>query len=51
MTHLGNHLGFPASGKKGVLTGSSFIIVKDGQILHGWNQMDLQALFNKLQAA
>lgn len=50
MTHLGGQLGFPASGKKGTLTGSSFIIVKGEQIMEGWNQMDLQALFQKLQA-
>jgi len=51
MTHLGDDLGFPASGKKGVLNGSSFLILKGSQILEGWNQMDLQALFLKLQAA
>jgi predicted ester cyclase len=50
MTHLGDSLGFPATGKKGVLTGSSFIVVKENQIMDGWNQMDLQALFQKLQA-
>ncbi len=51
MTHRGNHLGFPASGKRGVLVGSSFIVVQGNQIMDGWNQMDLQALFQKLQAA
>jgi steroid delta-isomerase-like uncharacterized protein len=51
MTHLGDDLGFPASGKSGVLHGSSFLIVKGDQILDGWNQMDLQALFQKLNAA
>jgi steroid delta-isomerase-like uncharacterized protein len=51
VTHLGDHLGFPASGKQGVLYGSSFVIVKGNQIVEGRNQMDLQALFQKLQAA
>jgi predicted ester cyclase len=51
MTHLGDHLGFPASNKKGVLDGSSFLIVKGNLITEGWNQMDLQALMQKLQAA
>jgi steroid delta-isomerase-like uncharacterized protein len=50
MTHLGDHLGFPASGKAGVVTGSTFIVVNGDQIMNGWNQMDLQALFMKLQA-
>jgi predicted ester cyclase len=49
MTHLGDHLGFPATGKKGTLDGSSFLIVKDNQVTEGWNQMDLQALLQKLQ--
>ena len=49
MTHTGDHLGFPASGRKGALAGSSFIVCKAGQIVEGWNHMDLQALFQKLQ--
>ena len=50
MTHLGDHLGFPATGRKGNLEGSSFLIVKGNQVMEGWNQMDLQALMQKLQA-
>ena len=49
LTHLGDQLGFPASGKKGTLNGSSFIVVNGGQIIDGWNQMDLQALYLDLQ--
>jgi steroid delta-isomerase-like uncharacterized protein len=49
-THLGDHLGFPASGKKATLDGSSFVIVQDNRIIEGWNQMDIQALMQKLQA-
>ena len=49
MTHLGDHLGFPASRKKATLTGSSFLVVKGNQIMNGWNQMDLQALFLTLK--
>jgi steroid delta-isomerase-like uncharacterized protein len=50
MTHRGDHLGFPASGKKETLDGSSFLIVKDNQVVEGWNQMDLGAFMQKLQA-
>ncbi len=50
MTHLGDHLGFPASGKKETLDGSSFLIVKGNQVMEGWNQMNLGALMEKLQA-
>jgi steroid delta-isomerase-like uncharacterized protein len=51
MTHLGDHLGFPASGKKETMAGATFAIVKGGQIAEGWNYMDLQALMQKLQTA
>lgn len=51
MTHLGDHLGFPASGSKEVLNGSSFVIIKEGKITEAWNYMDLQDLFQKLKAA
>jgi predicted ester cyclase len=49
MTHLGDHLGFPATSKKAKLGGSSFLIVRDGRIAEGWNQMDLQRLFQELK--
>jgi steroid delta-isomerase-like uncharacterized protein len=51
MTHKGDHLGFPASGKEEELMGSTFLIINKGQITAGWNHMDLGALFQKLQAA
>ena len=50
MTHTGDHLGFPASGKKVVLTGSSMIVANGEQIEEGWNHMDLGALFASLKA-
>ncbi|HEX4758291.1 MAG TPA: ester cyclase [Terracidiphilus sp.] len=50
MTHTGDHFGFPATGKKDALSGSSFIITDGHQILEGWNHMDLQALFLRLQS-
>jgi steroid delta-isomerase-like uncharacterized protein len=50
MTHHGDHLGFPASGKSAELKGSTFIVVRDGKILEGWNQMDMQGLFQYLKS-
>jgi steroid delta-isomerase-like uncharacterized protein len=50
MTHQGDHLGIPASGKSASLAGSSFIIVEGNQIVAGWNYMDLQAMLMKLRA-
>jgi hypothetical protein len=32
------------------LDGSSFLVVRDKQVMEGWNQMDLGALMQKLQA-
>ena len=50
MTHRGDHLGFPASGKPATLEGSSFVVMKDGKIFEGWNQTEMQGLFQYLQA-
>jgi steroid delta-isomerase-like uncharacterized protein len=51
MTHQGDHLGFPASGKKETMAGATFAVVKGSQIIDGWNYMDLQALMQRLQTA
>ena len=48
-THRGNHLGFPATGKKATLTGMSFLTIRQGQVVDGWNQMDMAGLFRRLQ--
>lgn len=49
-THTGDHLGFPATGRKANLTGMSFLVVRQGQVVDGWNQMDMAGLFRRLQA-
>jgi predicted ester cyclase len=49
-THKGDHLGFPASGKPVSLNGSSFLRIRDGLIMDGWNHMDMAGLFRRLQA-
>lgn len=51
MTHTGDHLGFPASGKSVVLSGSSFIVSDGKQIVEGWNHMDLGAMMQRLQTS
>jgi predicted ester cyclase len=50
MTHLGDGLGFPASGKKASMEGSTIVIIRDGMIREGWNFMDMGGLIAKLQA-
>jgi predicted ester cyclase len=49
MTHMGDGLGFPATSKKVKLSGSSFLICGNGQILEGWNYMDLTRMQLQLQ--
>jgi steroid delta-isomerase-like uncharacterized protein len=50
MTHLGDALGMKPTGKKVVLTGSTFVVIKDGKIQEGWNYMDMGGLFAQLRA-
>jgi predicted ester cyclase len=50
MTHTGDHLGFPGTGRKETLEGSTFVVVKGNKIVEGWNHMDLGALMQRLQA-
>ena len=49
MTHLGEHLGFSASGKKATLSGSSFLIFENGLIVAGWNFMEMHKLIESLR--
>jgi steroid delta-isomerase-like uncharacterized protein len=49
MTHNGDGLGFPATGKKTHFGGSSFITCRDGKLIDGWNFMDLTKMALDLQ--
>jgi predicted ester cyclase len=51
MTHRGDQLGFPATGKHVTLEGSSFLVIGNGKILEGWNQMEFQGMIHSLKAA
>jgi steroid delta-isomerase-like uncharacterized protein len=51
MTHTGDGLGFPASGKKVRMNGMSVVVIKDGKIHEGWNCADMGRLFAQLKAA
>ena len=48
VTHLGDHLGMPATGKKASFPGASFDVIKDGKIVAGWNYMDMGQLYKQL---
>lgn len=49
--HSGDGLGFPGSGKKTTLLGSSFIVCRGGQIANAWNFMDLTKMTLDLQSS
>jgi predicted ester cyclase len=51
MTHLGDGLGFAPTLKKASLNGCSVLVIRDSQILDGWNYMELQGLVQRLKAA
>ena len=51
MTHLGDGLGIPPSGKKVSMDGSMIVVIKDGKIDEGWNHLDITGLFAKLKPA
>lgn len=43
-THRGDHLGVPATGKAVTFTGMSFMRWRDGQIVEGWNNVDIPGI-------
>jgi len=49
-THLGDHLGFPATGRQMILDGATIGIVRDGLLREGWNMMDMGHLFESLRS-
>ena len=49
MTPTGEHLGFAATGKKCALTGVSIIQIAGGQIIDGWNEVNIPGLIQKLK--
>jgi steroid delta-isomerase-like uncharacterized protein len=40
MTHKGKFLGFPATGKKATITGTSIQRISNGKIVEGWDNWD-----------
>lgn len=51
MTHRGDHLGIPATGKEVIITGMTIVRVRDGQIVEGWNNWDIAGMMHQLGAA
>ena len=50
MTHKGDHLGVPASGKRVSVTGMSMARLRDGKMVEGWNNWDMLSLMQQVDA-
>jgi steroid delta-isomerase-like uncharacterized protein len=50
MTHTGDDLGFPATGKRVTVSGMSFTRIRNGQIVEGWNNWDIYGMMQQLEA-
>jgi len=48
-THLGDHLGFPPTGRSVTLDGATIGIIHDGKLQEGWNLMDMGHFFESLR--
>jgi len=49
MTHLGEGVGIPATGRKASITGASFMVIQNGQITEGRNQISILDLMQQLK--
>lgn len=50
-THTGDGFGFPATNKKVEVRGTSWLTVKDGKAIQGWDTWNLGGLVESLRAA
>jgi len=48
MTHRGDQLGLPASGRQAEVTGMSIVRIADGKIAEGWNNWDMLGLMQQI---
>jgi len=50
MTHRGDHLGMPASGKQVRITGISLVQIAGGKIVAGWDNWDQMTMMREIGA-
>jgi steroid delta-isomerase-like uncharacterized protein len=50
MTHQGDQLGIPASGKRVRITGMTMVRLRDGKIVEGWENWDQLAMMQQICA-
>ena len=48
MTHLGDDLGVPATGRRVTVTGMSMARLRDGIMVEGWNNWDTMSLMQQI---
>jgi steroid delta-isomerase-like uncharacterized protein len=48
MTHRGDHLGMPATGKRVCITGMTIVRMVDGKIVEGWDNWDQLAMLEQI---
>jgi steroid delta-isomerase-like uncharacterized protein len=48
VTHTGDDLGIAATGRDATATGMTFCIIRDGKIVHAWNNWDAAGLIEQL---
>lgn len=51
MTHRGDQLGMPATGKAVMVTGMSFLQIRDGKVTDAWNNWDQHVFIRELGLA
>ena len=47
-THMGDGLGFPATGKRVHMNGIVIATIRDGKLIEGWNSFDFLMLYSQL---
>jgi predicted ester cyclase len=50
MTHSGDHLGMPASGKPVRIAGMTIARIRDNQIAEGWDSWDQLGMLKQIEA-
>jgi len=50
MTHTGDQLGIPASGKPVQISGITIVRIRDGKIIEGWDNWDQLAMMQQIAA-
>ena len=50
MTHTGDHLGMPATGKQVRITGITIARIRDGQVIEGWDNWDQLGMLQQIGA-